>query len=76
MLAGLFLLTGLAVLAAPLYGRWYQAMRREDDRPLTRTYPPPAPEACGPPLDARSAACEFPPSPPSTLSAVDAAAAQ
>ena len=31
MLGGLFLLTGLAVLAAPLYGRWYRAMRREDD---------------------------------------------
>jgi hypothetical protein len=45
MLAGLALLTGLAVLAAPLYGRWYRHMRAEDDRPLTRTYPPPAPEA-------------------------------
>ncbi len=46
-LAGLAVLTGLAVLAAPLYGRWYRHMRRAggDDRDVTSTYPPPAPEA-------------------------------
>jgi hypothetical protein len=46
-LAGLAVLTGLAVLAAPLYGRWYRHMRRAgaDDRAVTTTYPPPAPEA-------------------------------
>jgi hypothetical protein len=54
MLAGLFVLTGLVVLAAPLYHRWYRYMRRAgaDDRPATPTYPPPAPEAVwsnGPP---------------------------
>jgi hypothetical protein len=47
MLAGLAMLVGLTILAAPLYHRWYRHMRRSgaDDRPLTRTYPPPAPEA-------------------------------
>jgi hypothetical protein len=47
MLAGLAVLTGLAVLAAPLYHRWYRHMRRAgaDDRDVTPTYPPPAPEA-------------------------------
>ena len=46
LLAGLAVLTALAVLAAPLYHRWYRHTRRAgaDDRPLTRTYPPPAPE--------------------------------
>jgi hypothetical protein len=47
MLLGLAVLTGLTVLAAPLYHRWYRHMRRAgaDDRGVTRTYPPPAPEA-------------------------------
>lgn len=47
MLAGLAVLTGLAVLAAPLYRRWYRHMRRAgvDDRSNTRTYPPPEPDA-------------------------------
>ena len=46
MLAVLALLIGLTVLAAPLYHRWYRHMRRAgaDDRSITRTYPPPAPE--------------------------------
>ena len=44
MLAGLAILTGLAVLAAPLYGRWYRRMRSADDRALTHTWPPPAPD--------------------------------
>jgi hypothetical protein len=46
-LAGLAVLTALAVLAAPLYHRWYRHMRRAggDDRDATDTYPPPAPEA-------------------------------
>ena len=46
LLAGLFVLTGLAVLAAPLYHRWYRHMRRDgaDDRALTELYGPPAPE--------------------------------
>jgi hypothetical protein len=46
MLAGLVVLTGLVVLAAPLYHRWYRHMRRAgaDDRAITRTYPPPAPD--------------------------------
>lgn len=46
-LAGLAVLTGLAVLAAPLYWRWYRHMRGPggDDRDSTPTYPPPAPEA-------------------------------
>jgi hypothetical protein len=46
MLAGLALLTALTVLAAPLFHRWYRHMRRRsaDDRDLTATYPPPAPE--------------------------------
>src|SRR5919201_114243 len=45
MLAGLAVLTAMAVVAAPLYHRWYRHMRRPgaDDRDLTRTYPPPAP---------------------------------
>jgi hypothetical protein len=47
MLAGLAVLTAAAVAAAPLYHRWYRHMRRAgaDDRDLTRTYPPPAPDA-------------------------------
>jgi hypothetical protein len=47
MLAGLAVLTGIAVLAAPLYGRWYRHMRRAgaDDRDKVRTYPPPEPDA-------------------------------
>jgi hypothetical protein len=47
MLAGLALLVALTVLAAPLYHRWYPHMRRagSDDRAITRTYPPPAPQA-------------------------------
>lgn len=54
MLAGLALLTALAVAAAPLYRRYYRHMRRAgaDDRTVTSTYPPPAPEAAwaaGPP---------------------------
>jgi hypothetical protein len=54
MLAGLAVLTALAVIAAPLYHRWYRHMRRAgaDDRDVTPTYPPPMPEAAwtgGPP---------------------------
>jgi hypothetical protein len=47
LLAGLAVLTGLAVLAAPLYHRYYRQMRRAgaDDRAATHMYPPPAPEA-------------------------------
>lgn len=47
LLAGLALLVALTVLAAPLYHRWYRHMRRAgaDDRDVTRTYPPPAPDA-------------------------------
>jgi hypothetical protein len=47
MLAGLAVLTAGAVVAAPLYRRWYRHMRREgvDDRPNVRTYPPPEPDA-------------------------------
>jgi hypothetical protein len=47
LLAGLFALTALAILAAPLYHRWYRHMRRAgaDDRALTELYGPPAPEA-------------------------------
>jgi hypothetical protein len=46
LLAGLIVLTALAVLAAPLYHRWYRHMRRAgaDDRAATRTFGPPAPE--------------------------------
>jgi hypothetical protein len=46
-LAGLILLTALAVLAAPLYHRYYRHMRRvgADDREFTPTYGPPAAEA-------------------------------
>jgi hypothetical protein len=46
MLAVLAVLIGLTVLAAPLYHRWYRHMRRAgaDDRRVTHTYPPPAPE--------------------------------
>jgi hypothetical protein len=46
MIAGMFVLTGLVVLAAPLYHRWYRHMRRAgaDDRAQVPTYPPPAPE--------------------------------
>jgi hypothetical protein len=47
MLAGLVVLTAVAVVAAPLYWRWYRHMRRAgaDDRDVTHTYPPPAPDA-------------------------------
>jgi hypothetical protein len=47
MLAGLAVLTALTVLAAPLYHRWYRQTRRAggDDRDVTPTYGPPAPEA-------------------------------
>jgi hypothetical protein len=47
MLLALAVLIGLTVLAAPLYHRSYRYMRRAgaDDRRITRTYPPPAPEA-------------------------------
>jgi hypothetical protein len=47
MLAGLAVLVGLTILVAPLYHRWYRHMRRAgaDDRAVTATYPPPAPEA-------------------------------
>jgi hypothetical protein len=47
MVAGLAVLVGLTVLLAPLYHRWYRHMRRAgaDDRDVTATYPPPAPDA-------------------------------
>jgi hypothetical protein len=47
LLAGLAVLVGVAVLAAPLYHRWYRYMRRAgaDDRAATETGPPPAPDA-------------------------------
>jgi hypothetical protein len=47
MLAGLAVLVALVVVLAPLYHRWYRHMRRAgaDDRSVTDTYPPPAPEA-------------------------------
>jgi hypothetical protein len=47
MLAGLAVLVALVVLVPPLYHRWYRHMRRAgaDDRIVTRTYPPPAPDA-------------------------------
>jgi hypothetical protein len=47
MLAGLAVLVALTVLVAPLFHRWYRHMRRRgaDDRELSATYPPPAPEA-------------------------------
>jgi hypothetical protein len=46
LLAGLVVLTALAVLAAPLYHRWYRYMRRAgvDDRDATPSFGPPAPE--------------------------------
>jgi hypothetical protein len=46
LLAGLFVLTGIAVLAAPLYHRWYRHMRRRgaDDRDVTELFGPPAPD--------------------------------
>ena len=46
MLAGLAVLMALTVLLAPLYHRWYRHMRRAgaDDRRVTRTYGPPAPD--------------------------------
>jgi hypothetical protein len=46
MLAGLAVLTAIAVALAPFYHRWYRHMRRAgaDDRGLIRTYPPPAPD--------------------------------
>jgi hypothetical protein len=47
MVAGLAVLVALTVVLAPLYHRWYRHMRRggADDRDLTATYPPPAPQA-------------------------------
>jgi hypothetical protein len=46
LVAGLILLTTLAVVVSPLYHRWYRHMRRAgaDDRELTPTFGPPAPE--------------------------------
>ena len=46
LIAGLIVLTAIAVLASPLYHRWYRHMRRAgaDDRELTPTFGPPAPE--------------------------------
>lgn len=46
LLAGLAVLTALAVLASPLYHRWYRHMRRAgaDDRAATPIFGPPAPE--------------------------------
>ena len=46
-LAGLVILVGLTILAAPLYRRWYRMMRRagSDDRSVMPIYPPPAPDA-------------------------------
>jgi len=45
LIAGLIVLTAIAVLASPLYHRWYRHMRRAgaDDRELTPTFGPPAP---------------------------------
>jgi hypothetical protein len=47
MLAGLAVLVVLTVLLSPLFHRWYRHTRRAgaDDRDVTRTYPPPAPDA-------------------------------
>jgi hypothetical protein len=47
MVVGLVILVAATVLLAPLYHRWYRHMRRAgaDDRDVTMTYPPPAPEA-------------------------------
>ncbi len=44
LIAGLFVLTGLTVLFAPLYHRWYRHMRRAgaDDRDITPLYGAPA----------------------------------
>jgi hypothetical protein len=46
LVAGLVVLTALAVQAAPLYHRWYRRMRRvgADDRAATPTFGPPAPD--------------------------------
>jgi hypothetical protein len=46
LIAGLISLTALAVAASPLYHRWYRHMRRAgaDDRAITPTFGPPAPE--------------------------------
>ena len=46
LLAGQAVLIAVAVVIAPLYHRYYRHMRRADadDRAMTRTYPPPAPE--------------------------------
>jgi hypothetical protein len=46
LIAGLIVLTAIAVLASPLYHRWYRHMRRAgaDDRELTPTFGPPAPD--------------------------------
>lgn len=45
-LAGLAALVAATIAAAPLYHRWYRHMRRPgaDDRAVTETHPPPAPE--------------------------------
>jgi hypothetical protein len=63
MLAGLIVLTALAVAVAPLYHRYYRHMRRAgaDDRGVTPTYPPPAPEAVW-----SAAPPDFPPLAPPT----------
>jgi hypothetical protein len=46
LLAGQAVLIALTVLLAPLYHRYYRHMRRAgaDDRNITHTYPPPAPQ--------------------------------
>lgn len=43
LILGCAVLTALAVVAAPLYHRWYRRMRRPgtDDRPITPISPPP-----------------------------------
>jgi hypothetical protein len=47
LLGALIVLVALTIPVAPLYHRWYRHMRRagRDDRDVTPTYPPPAPEA-------------------------------
>ncbi len=46
LLAGVIVLSGLAVVAASLYHRWYRHMRRAgaDGRAITPTFAPPLPE--------------------------------
>jgi hypothetical protein len=46
LIVGLIVLTALAVLASPLYHRWYRHMRRAgaDDRAITPSFGPPAPD--------------------------------